>query len=168
MWNQLLVPVSIHAINNILSNSLRWIFQISIMKCVDHLTAMGLCVDNALKVMVYIPVYSYDLSCVECTDYKYNWLKYMAVAYGPLTVFYFIIIIFRISANSGSMIGYVTISQMVSNTYLNYIYLKNPSFCGNNKIICALQFHLESEFLSIALPSFLPSPSSLSSAGNII
>ena len=126
MWNQSLVPVSIHAINNILSNSLRWIFQISIMKCVDHLTAMGLCVDNALKVMVYIPVYSYDLSCVECTDYKYNWLKYMAVAYGPLTVFYFIIIIFRISANSGSMIGYVTISQMVSNTYLNYIYLKNP------------------------------------------
>ena len=73
-----------------------------------------------------LPVYSYDISCVECMDYKYNWLKYMAVAYGPLTVFYFIIIIFRISANSGLMIDYVTISQMVSNTYLNYIYLKNP------------------------------------------
>ena len=25
-------------------------------------------------------VYSYDLACVECKDYKYNWLKYIAVA----------------------------------------------------------------------------------------
>ena len=61
-----------------------------------------------------LPVYSYNLSCVECTDYKYNWLKYIAVAYGPLTVFYFIIIIFRISATSGYMLGYVTVCQMLT------------------------------------------------------
>ena len=75
-----------------------------------------------------LPVYSYNLSCVECTDYKYNWLKYIAVAYGPLTLFYFFIIIFRVSANSGSMVGYVTISQVVSNTYFNQIYLGNTHY----------------------------------------
>ena len=51
---------------------------------------------------------------MECTDYKYNWLKYIVVAYGPLTVFYFIIIIFRISATSGYMLGYVTVCQMLT------------------------------------------------------
>ena len=61
-----------------------------------------------------LPVYSYNLSCVECTDYKYNWLKYIAVAYGPLTVFYFIIVLFRISTSSGLMVGYVTVCQTIT------------------------------------------------------
>ena len=70
-----------------------------------------------------LPVYSYSLSCVECSDYKYNWLKYIAVAYIPLTLFYFTVIIFRISATSGSMIGYVTVSQMVATYSLAKLYL---------------------------------------------
>ena len=61
-----------------------------------------------------LPVYSYSLACVECSHYKYNWLKYIAVAYIPLTLFYFLVIICRISATSGVLIGYVTISQMVT------------------------------------------------------
>ena len=27
------------------------------------------------------PVYSYSLSCVECADYSYNWMKYVAAAF---------------------------------------------------------------------------------------
>ena len=27
------------------------------------------------------PVYSYSLSCVECTDYSYNWVKYLAAEF---------------------------------------------------------------------------------------
>ena len=61
-----------------------------------------------------LPVYSYNLSCVKCIDYKYNWLKYIAVAYIPLTLFYFIVIIFRVSATSGLLIGYVTVCQMIT------------------------------------------------------
>lgn len=61
-----------------------------------------------------LPVYSYSLSCVECTqDYKFNLLKYVAVAYIPLTVFFFIVIILRISATSGYLLGYVTICQIL-------------------------------------------------------
>ena len=61
-----------------------------------------------------LPVYSYDISCVKCVDYKYNWLKYIGTAYLPLTVFYLTIITFKISANSGMLVGYVTISQMIA------------------------------------------------------
>ena len=59
-----------------------------------------------------LPVYSYNLSCVNCTNYKYNWIKYVAVAHGPLTLFYIAAVIFRISAISGTMICYVTICQI--------------------------------------------------------
>ena len=63
----------------------------------------------------YAPsVYSYDLACVECKDYKYNWLKYIAVAYLPLTAFYILMIVLRVSVNSGPMVVYVTISQMIA------------------------------------------------------
>ena len=61
-----------------------------------------------------LPVYSYNGVCVECVDYKYNWLKYIAVAYLPLTVFYLIIITLKISANSGLLVGCVTTSQMIA------------------------------------------------------
>ena len=81
-------------------------------------TACGECIKGHS-----LPVYSYSLSCVECSDYKYNWLKYIAVAYIPLTLFYFTVIIFRISATSGSMIGYVTVSQMMATYSLVKLYL---------------------------------------------
>ena len=61
-----------------------------------------------------LPVYSYSLSCVECSHYKYNWLKYIAVAYIPLTAFYVAIILFRVSATSGLLVAYTTVCQMIS------------------------------------------------------
>ncbi len=67
-----------------------------------------------------LPVYSYSLSCVECTHYKNNWIKYIAVAYIQPTIFYIIIIVLRISATSGSMVGYVTVSQLMA-TYSLYL-----------------------------------------------
>ena len=61
-----------------------------------------------------LSVYSYNMSCVECSDYKYNWAKYIAVAYIPLTLFCFIIFLFRISVTSGWIIAYVTLSQVIT------------------------------------------------------
>ena len=61
-----------------------------------------------------LPVYSYSPSCVECSHYKYNWLKYIAVAYIPLTLFYAVIVLFRVSATSGLMAGYITTCQILS------------------------------------------------------
>ena len=60
------------------------------------------------------PVYSYTLDCVQCLDYDNNWAKYLAVAFLPLTVFFVIAIIFRISATSGSMNAFILVSQISS------------------------------------------------------
>ena len=53
------------------------------------------------------PVYSYSLRCVNCTDYSLNWLKYLAVAFGPLTVFSVIISVFHISPTSPYLHGFI-------------------------------------------------------------
>ena len=63
-----------------------------------------------------IPVYSYSLRCVNCTDYSLNWLKYLAVAFGPLTVYSVIISVFHISPTSPYLHGY------------NYIHCSHPVF----------------------------------------
>ena len=60
------------------------------------------------------PVYSYYFGCVNCSNYnnyKYNWLKYIAVAYLPLTVFYFVVILARIRATSAEVNALVYIVQ---------------------------------------------------------
>ena len=61
-----------------------------------------------------IAVYSYTMSCVQCSDYGYNWAKYLAVAFLPLTVFCVIVIVFRVSATSGSMNAFILVSQIIS------------------------------------------------------
>ena len=59
-----------------------------------------------------IPVYSYDLSCVKCENYKYNWLNYLAVAFLPLTLFYALVSVFSISFTSPTVSGLVTVYQI--------------------------------------------------------
>ena len=61
------------------------------------------------------PVYSYSLHCVKCTHYgPQNWFKYLAIAFGPLTVFCVIIIVFHISATSPYLHGYILFCQLLS------------------------------------------------------
>ena len=59
-----------------------------------------------------IPVYSYDLGCVKCDNYKYNWLKYLAVAFLPLTLFYILVTLFSISFTSPLLTGLVMAFQI--------------------------------------------------------
>ena len=90
--------------------------------------------------MPIYPVYSYSLACVECKDYEYNWLKYIAVAFLPLTVFYIIVILFRISATSGAMNGYVLMCQLIT-TPMN-VRLFNTVTIGNKFVLLLyVSFH---------------------------
>ena len=69
------------------------------------------------------PVYSYSMECVKCTNNATNWLKYLAAAFIPLTVFYFIIVVFRISASSPKLRCFILVSQMVAMPgHLRYLY----------------------------------------------
>ena len=84
------------------------------------------------------PVYSYSLACVNCTDYKYNWIKYIAVAYLPLTVFFVIVITFRISAVSGATNGFILTSQIIASLPVMEYYLESYYYSQKVSLkICA-------------------------------
>ena len=108
-----------------------------------------------------LPVYSYNISCAKCVHYKYNWLKYIAVAYLPMTVFYLIIITLKISANSGLLVGYVTISQMMATYNFNQAYILINFQNKNNyiiKLIISLYSIWNLDFFCIINPPFCPHP----------
>ena len=68
-------------------------------------------------------VYSYDLNCIKCNS-KYNWLKYVAVAYIPLTIFYLIVVVFRIDANDPYLYGFIILNQgLASPTSLRAVFI---------------------------------------------
>ena len=58
--------------------------------------------------------YSYQLKCAHCSHYKHNWVRYLVMAYGPLTIFFFMVIIFRLNALSASMNAIIFFSQIFS------------------------------------------------------
>ena len=59
-------------------------------------------------------VYSYDLKCIACPDSHKNWLKFVAVAFIPLTFFYFLVLLFRIDATSPYLYGFITLNQALA------------------------------------------------------
>ncbi len=59
-------------------------------------------------------VLSYNLSCISCPNSRLNWLKFIAVGFIPLTIFYFIMVFFNVNVTSSHMHGYVLFSQAVS------------------------------------------------------
>ena len=69
----------------------------------------GECEDNYT-----LPVYSYNPGCVKCKDFKHGWIKFIVAAFLPLTFFYVTAILFRISATSSALNGYVLVSQLVA------------------------------------------------------
>ena len=91
----------------------------------------------------YAPaVYSYGSLCIQCTHYKHNWIKYLAVAYLPVTLFYVFVVLFRFNAMSPSVIAYIFISQMVSSPafvsiFTNYVYFseQQPVVGANLRLI---------------------------------
>ena len=60
-------------------------------------------------------VYTYDLSCQKCTSTQsQNIAKFVAATVVPLTVFYLLIVIFKISATSPQLNAYVMFCQWIS------------------------------------------------------
>ena len=88
--------------------------QLQNFTCPPYLNRQGQFCSECIQGYAY-PVYSYSLSCVKCVDYTYNWLKYLAAAYLPLTFFYILVAIFSISFTSPILSGVVTTFQLAAN-----------------------------------------------------
>ena len=86
-------------------------------------TLCGKCKDGH-----YPLVYSFDMNCIQCPNGKANWWKYLLAAYLPLTVFYLVVLLFKINVVSSSLYPFVFYAQMVSapvNGRIALMYMKN-------------------------------------------
>ena len=63
-----------------------------------------------------LSMYPYLTACVECDPNHYvrNWMFYVALSCGPLTLFLILVICLRISVTSAPMTTFVFVSQIVS------------------------------------------------------
>ena len=82
--------------------------QLQNYSCPPHLKRNGILCSKCIDGYAH-PVYSYKMECVICKDYKYNWLKYLAAAYLPLTLFYIVVAMFSINFTSPMVIGVVMV-----------------------------------------------------------
>ena len=65
----------------------------------------------------YAPsAYSYGIQCADCANYHYNWIKYLLIAYLPVTALYFIVIVFKLNATSPLMNACIFACQMISSS----------------------------------------------------
>ena len=79
------------------------------------------------------PVYSYSLSCVNCTDHHLNWLRYIGMAFGPLTLFCLFICFFLISVTSPYLHGFVFSCEILTaHTFMRLIVNSNGFNPSNN------------------------------------
>ena len=84
----------------------------------------GECKDN-----FSVPAYSYSFQCIECSDHETSWLKYIAIAFIPLTGFYFLIIIFSVSVTSPKFKSFFYCAQFIASAqYVRIILLALDSY----------------------------------------
>ena len=60
-------------------------------------------------------MYSYDFSCRQCSPDRFqNIARFLSAEFGPLTLFYMLVVLFKISAASPKLSSYVIFSQWVT------------------------------------------------------
>ena len=60
-----------------------------------------------------------DFKCVHCSskEEKYNWVIYLVAEYLPITVFFFIVVLFNVSITSGPANAFVYFAQIITSTF---------------------------------------------------
>ena len=113
------------------------------------------------------PAYSYDLHCVNCsfndTSWKKQWATYFAVAYLPLTVFFIVIVMFRINTTSPSLNAFILISQLAASPIIVKAFTgyMNPWRVGDIytvKTVISLYGFWNLDFFRVLLPPFCLHP----------
>ena len=78
------------------------------------------------------------MKCVKCEDYKYNWLKYLAVAFLPLTIFYLLATLLSISFTSPLLSAVVVLFQIAAHpTQLQIIlnFIESGTFIAPKQVV---------------------------------
>ena len=85
--------------------------QLNQFMCEEHWNRTGRLCGQCLP--GYSPLaYSYDMRCVKCPEGNRNIWKYILVAFGPLTIFYIVLLSCRTKATSLYLQGYLIFCQI--------------------------------------------------------
>ena len=105
----------------------------------------------------YLPiVYSYDMNCMNCTGIEYNWIKYIAVAYIPVTFFFFFVVIFKFNGTSPLLRGLIAgcqgiVAPMCMRAYLAVV--ENKAYVESSvRAIGAVYGILNLDFFRTLIP----------------
>ena len=114
------------------ASTIVWIMQSMLIECTTsyqrkHLTwiivlsqhAVGsterdCSVVNMIKALVHLSFLTTSCSCTKCPDGDKNWWKFVAIVFIALTIFYSIIVIFKINVTSSRLHGVIRFSQTIS------------------------------------------------------
>ena len=91
----------------------------------------------------YPLVYSYNMTCIPCPHAHWNWFRYIMAAYLPLTIFYVVILFFKVNITSSYTYAVVYFCQTIttpvvarsiffeiaSDTNINYQLFAKILFC---------------------------------------
>ena len=116
----------------------------------------------------YFPsAYSYDLKCRKCPSKVMpgNWIRYFVISFVPLTVFFIVVLILRISATSPRLLAYVFVAQSLSsptNVRLILLALENhPAYLFIAKTVLGLYGIWNLDFFRTYYPPFCLNVSTL-------
>ena len=86
----------------------------------------------------FVSAYSFDFHCMPCDNISTNWIWYIMAAYLPLTLFYFIVLFFKVNVASGYLHPVALFGQAISMPPLARIVLwsarRNPSLLQFTKL----------------------------------
>ena len=108
----------------------------------------------------YPLVYSYNMKCVKCTNMKFNWLKFLISAFIPLTIFFFLILVFGIKAYSPQLDAFIIFAQIISTPAniriimegLDSNFYMHPLYCYIVRVLFAVYGIWNLDFFRTLLP----------------
>ena len=100
------------------------------------------------------------MSCVECPEGSKNWWKFILIAFGPLTIFYFFILFFQINAVSSSLHAFLLYSLIIASApHTRFVlfgleeYSNHNAFIITAKILGTLYGVWNLDFFRVFLPN---------------
>ena len=104
-----------------------------------------------------VPVFSYTLHCLPCLESLSGWVLYIFLAVFPTTMFFLILIIFKIRVTSAPMNAFIFVCQVLSIliSYQPYVFLNVSPFIRIITIVLSTFFGFWNlDFFRYVIPSF--------------
>ena len=105
------------------SNLPRNISTLSILLCQPFNRTGALC-GRCLPDHYHL-AYSFNLTCIPCPHANWNWARYIVAAYLPLTLFYLVILLFKINTTSSHYFAAVYFCQSITMSIVLRILLQS-------------------------------------------